>query len=176
MCTDRAVMQAYDTDSLVIFVKFKHDLQAFSPLTKIIKQHVNMHTGLEVTQVLPIRKIPKTTSGKVQRFALAEDYQQGIFEDTITELNNVAQTTPNTSTTNNIEQQLLTICHSIIDDKPTIALVHRVGMPQDGGFVYMERHFYLSRSHNCLQGIGAALPFDDGAVVLLCYPHEYRSG
>lgn len=56
--------------------------------------------------------------------------------------------------------------NSIIDDKPTIALVHRVGMPQDGGFVYMERHFYISRSHNCLQGIGAALPVDDGAVVL----------
>lgn len=56
--------------------------------------------------------------------------------------------------------------NSIIDDKPTIALVHRVGMPQDGGFVYMERHFYLSRSHNCLQGIGAALPVEDGGVVL----------
>eukprot|EP00584_Thalassiosira_punctigera_P003595 CAMPEP_0172533724 /NCGR_PEP_ID=MMETSP1067-20121228/6324_1 /TAXON_ID=265564 ORGANISM="Thalassiosira punctigera, Strain Tpunct2005C2" /NCGR_SAMPLE_ID=MMETSP1067 /ASSEMBLY_ACC=CAM_ASM_000444 /LENGTH=323 /DNA_ID=CAMNT_0013318397 /DNA_START=4 /DNA_END=975 /DNA_ORIENTATION=+ len=56
--------------------------------------------------------------------------------------------------------------NSIIDDKPTIALVHRVGMPQDGGYVYMERHFYLSRSHNCLQGIGAALPVDDGGVVL----------
>lgn len=56
--------------------------------------------------------------------------------------------------------------NSIIDEKPTIALIHRVGMPQDGGFVYMERHFYISRSHNCLQGIGAALPVDDGAVVL----------
>lgn len=51
--------------------------------------------------------------------------------------------------------------NSIIDDKPTIALVHRLGMPQDGGYVYMERHFYLSRSHNCLQGIGAALPSGD---------------
>jgi len=56
--------------------------------------------------------------------------------------------------------------NSIIDSKPTIALVHRVGMPHDGGYVYMERHFYLSRSHNCLQGFGAALPVEDGAVVL----------
>lgn len=30
----------------------------------------------------------------------------------------------------------------------------------------MERHFYISRSHNCLQGIGASLPVEDGAVVL----------
>ncbi len=61
--------------------------------------------------------------------------------------------------------------NSIIDDKPTIVLVHRVGMPQDTGsggmgFVYMERHFYVSRSHNCLQGIGGVFPVEDGAVVL----------
>lgn len=59
--------------------------------------------------------------------------------------------------------------NSVIDDKPTIALVHRVGMPLDAGFVYMERHFYLSRSHNCLQGIGAALPVDDGAGAVVLY-------
>eukprot|EP01083_Nonionella_stella_P020219 56041_1 len=59
--------------------------------------------------------------------------------------------------------------NSIIDEKPTIALVHRTGMPQDGGFVYMERHFYISRSHNCLQGIGAALPVDDGAGAVVLY-------
>lgn len=55
--------------------------------------------------------------------------------------------------------------NSLIDDKPTIALVHRLGMPQDGGYVYMERHFYISRSHNCLQGIGAAMPSEDGTAV-----------
>ena len=59
--------------------------------------------------------------------------------------------------------------NSIIDDKPTIALVHRVGMPQSLGYVYMERHFYLSRSHNCLQGIGAALPVDNGAGAVVLY-------
>ena len=58
--------------------------------------------------------------------------------------------------------------NSVIDDLPTIALVHRMGMPLSGGYVYMERHFYISRSHNCLQGIGCALPVDDGAVVLYC--------
>lgn len=57
--------------------------------------------------------------------------------------------------------------NSIIDEKPTIALVHRFGMPQDGGFVYMERHFYSSRSHNCLQGIGAALPLGENEAVVL---------
>ena len=60
---------------------------------------------------------------------------------------------------------------SIIDGIPTIALIHRMGIPDQisGGYVYMERHFYISRSHNCLQGIGAAMPVcDGGAVVLYC--------
>lgn len=61
--------------------------------------------------------------------------------------------------------------NSIIDGMPTISLVHRMGMPLDdhrGGYAYMERHFYVSRSHNCLQGIGIAMEVDDGAVVLYC--------
>lgn len=57
--------------------------------------------------------------------------------------------------------------NSIIDDKPTIALVHRLGMPESDGFVYMERHFYISRSHNCLQGIGAALPVEENGSCVL---------
>ncbi|KAL3763039.1 hypothetical protein ACHAW5_000436 [Stephanodiscus triporus] len=55
-----------------------------------------------------------------------------------------------------------------INDIPMIALVHRMGMPHSRGYVYMERHFYISRSHNCLQAIGCTLPVDDGVVVLYC--------
>lgn len=59
--------------------------------------------------------------------------------------------------------------NSVIDDKPTIALIHRVGMPHGNeGYVYMERHFYISRSHNCLQGIGAAMTHGEEETVVLC--------
>ncbi|KAL3817600.1 hypothetical protein ACHAXA_006489 [Cyclostephanos tholiformis] len=59
--------------------------------------------------------------------------------------------------------------NSVIDGLSTIALVQRMGMPLGGGgYVYIERHFYVSRSHNCLQGIGCAMEADDGAVVLYC--------
>jgi hypothetical protein len=32
--------------------------------------------------------------------------------------------------------------NSLIDEKPTIALVHRLGMPQDGGYVYVSHYHY----------------------------------
>ena len=31
----------------------------------------------------------------------------------------------------------------------------------------MERHFYISRSHNCLQGIGAAMKLSEAETVVL---------
>jgi aryl carrier-like protein len=35
---------------------------------------VNEHAGLEVRHVVPVKRIPKTTSGKIQRVALEEGY------------------------------------------------------------------------------------------------------
>ncbi|KAA2295512.1 hypothetical protein FY526_28520, partial [Clostridioides difficile] len=35
--------------------------------------------GIEITHVLPIKVIPKTTSGKVQRFMLRNEYERGVF-------------------------------------------------------------------------------------------------
>ena len=67
------------------------------------------------------------------------------------------------------EEESLFWVNSVIDDKPTIALIHRVGMPHGNeGYVYMERHFYISRSHNCLQGIGAAMTHGEEETVVLC--------
>lgn len=52
-----------------------------------------------------------------------------------------------------------------IDDKPTIALIHRMGLLEGHVYVFSERHFYVSRSHNSLQGIGGAFPVENGTVV-----------
>jgi len=38
---------------------------------------INEQTGLEVTQVVPVKRIPKTTSGKIQRHLLEESYATG---------------------------------------------------------------------------------------------------
>ena len=40
---------------------------------------VNEHAGVEVARVVPVKRIPKTTSGKLQRNALAEAYENGEF-------------------------------------------------------------------------------------------------
>ena len=42
--------------------------------------------GLAVAAVIPVRQFPKTTSGKIQRFALARDFEDGRFADVLAEL------------------------------------------------------------------------------------------
>ena len=54
--------------------------------TQQARRRVDEHAGLEVDHVLPVPKIPKTTSGKVQRVQLLNAYLDGEFDDVIEEL------------------------------------------------------------------------------------------
>jgi len=44
---------------------------------------VNEHAGVEVARVVPVKRIAKTTSGKLQRNALAEALENGDFSEEI---------------------------------------------------------------------------------------------
>ena len=67
------------TDELVLFVVHRGDIADFVPVATRAMQLVNEHAGVEVSRVVPIQRMPKTTSGKVQRNALAESYGIGEF-------------------------------------------------------------------------------------------------
>ncbi|CAN5484028.1 hypothetical protein BH09BAC3_BH09BAC3_34000 [soil metagenome] len=73
-------------EDLIAFVLFKKSLAEFHLLAKDIKHTVFHDLGLTIEHVVPVRKIPKTTSGKIQHFKLKEEYLKGIFKDQITEL------------------------------------------------------------------------------------------
>ena len=61
------------TDELVLFVLHRGDMTDFVRAGDAGRSHlVNEHAGVEVARVVPVKRIPKTTSGKLQRNALAE--------------------------------------------------------------------------------------------------------
>jgi acyl-CoA synthetase (AMP-forming)/AMP-acid ligase II/acyl carrier protein len=74
------------TDDLVIFVLHRMDMKEFLPIATQIGRLVNEHTGLEVASVVPVKRIPKTTSGKIQRHLLEEDYLNGVQDAELAEL------------------------------------------------------------------------------------------
>jgi acyl-CoA synthetase (AMP-forming)/AMP-acid ligase II/aryl carrier-like protein len=74
------------TDDLIIFVLHRMDMKEFMPVAAQVTRLVNEHTGLEVAHVVPVKRIPKTTSGKIQRHLLEEDYLNGVYDAELREL------------------------------------------------------------------------------------------
>jgi acyl-CoA synthetase (AMP-forming)/AMP-acid ligase II/acyl carrier protein len=66
-------------DELVLFVLHRGDIKEFVGLATRATHLVNEHAGVEVARVVPVKRIPKTTSGKLQRNALAEALENGEF-------------------------------------------------------------------------------------------------
>jgi acyl-CoA synthetase (AMP-forming)/AMP-acid ligase II/acyl carrier protein len=73
-------------EELVVFVLHRGSMQEFLPVAAAVSRLVNEHTGLEVAQVIPTKRIPKTTSGKVQRHLLEQAYIDGEFAPELAEL------------------------------------------------------------------------------------------
>jgi surfactin family lipopeptide synthetase A len=66
-------------DEIVIFIYYKKDLPTFLPVIKKIRTTVNEEMGIDISCVIPVKKIPVTTSGKIQRFKLIENYKEGYY-------------------------------------------------------------------------------------------------
>jgi acyl carrier protein len=73
------------TDDLVLFVQHRGSIEDFLPLAARAIHLVNEHAGVEVARVVPVQRIPKTTSGKLQRNALAKAYEEGEYATELAE-------------------------------------------------------------------------------------------
>lgn len=105
------------TEEIVIYVLYKKKLEEFIPLADKIKKHIREKMGLIVEKVIPIKKIPKTTSGKVQRYKLA-DLCEAEYINTYTALQELKMSIDSRKTSetiiNDIEQNVTKICNDIL--------------------------------------------------------------
>ena len=108
------------TDDVLVFLLHKgDDWAAFADTARTVRRVVNERMGLPVAAVVPVRQFPKTTSGKVQRFALARDYETGRFADVLAGLarHDTGAAAPETAAANALEQTLLAICQAALPDR-----------------------------------------------------------
>jgi acyl-CoA synthetase (AMP-forming)/AMP-acid ligase II/acyl carrier protein len=108
-----------ETEQLVMFVLHRGDLPEFLPLATQVARLVNEQTGLEVAEVVPVKRIPKTTSGKIQRHLFEERYADGEFDAQLRELTalRAAQRGPEAGTRSEIEAKLKNICDVVLAGK-----------------------------------------------------------
>ena len=110
------------TEQLMVFVLHRGGMDDFLPIATQVARVINEQTGLEVASVVPVKRIPKTTSGKIQRHLLEQSYLDGEFD---TELNELASlraaerggsgAEPGSLT--EIEDKLKTICDTALEGK-----------------------------------------------------------
>jgi len=108
-----------ETEQLVVFVLHRSGAEEFLPLAKEVSRLINERTGLEVAEVVPVKRIPKTTSGKIQRHLLEQQLIEGEFDTERAELARLraAAHAPETDSLSAIEEKLKTICDAALEGK-----------------------------------------------------------
>jgi acyl-CoA synthetase (AMP-forming)/AMP-acid ligase II len=104
------------SEELVVFVLHRGAMAEFAATAQAVGRLVNEHTGLEVARVIPVKKIPKTTSGKVQRHVLEQAHINGDFDSELAELE-VLIATPHRGpglAGSELESRLQRLCETVL--------------------------------------------------------------
>jgi acyl-CoA synthetase (AMP-forming)/AMP-acid ligase II/aryl carrier-like protein len=106
-------------EELVVFVLHRGNLPEFLPTAAAVSRLINEHTGLEVAQVIPTKRIPKTTSGKVQRHLLEQAYIEGEFDAELQELKTLREAPGGAAQVSGteLETRLQSICETALPGK-----------------------------------------------------------
>ncbi len=106
-------------EDLVVFVLHRAGMEEFLPTAAAVARLINEHTGLEVTEVVPVKRIPKTTSGKVQRHLLEEALNDGEFNRELAELASLRASSTRASAIHGsaLETRLQAICEAALPGK-----------------------------------------------------------
>jgi acyl-CoA synthetase (AMP-forming)/AMP-acid ligase II len=113
--------QDAQTEQLTVFVLHRGGMPEFLPIATQIARVINEQTGLEVGTVVPVKRIPKTTSGKIQRHLLEQSFLDGEFDAELQELAALRQAEKGggaeTGSLSEIEDKLKTICDTALEGK-----------------------------------------------------------
>ncbi len=111
----------YRGDIILLFVVFAKSLEQFAPLEHEIRNAISLHMGLDVHRIIPVKSLPRTTSGKIQRYRLVDLYAEGAFDDVIHAMegqgNRNARRGIDQSLLSETETKLLSLVRDISADK-----------------------------------------------------------
>jgi len=107
------------SEELGVFVLHRGTMQEFLATAAAVGRLINEHTGLEVAQVIPTKRIPKTTSGKVQRHLLVQAHIDGEFDTELAELRTLREARGGMKqrSSSDLESHLQSICETVLPGK-----------------------------------------------------------
>jgi len=108
-----------EADELLVFVLHRGSIAEFAPLAREVTRVLGEAAGLEPGALVPVKRIPKTTSGKIQRHALEEEYLSGAFAQELAELAQLREAArePRQGALGGTAQTLRDICEQELDGR-----------------------------------------------------------
>ncbi|MEO7385722.1 MAG: non-ribosomal peptide synthetase [Gammaproteobacteria bacterium] len=109
-----------EEEELLLFLLHRGSTAEFLPLANQVRRQITEHTGLNVAHVIPVRSLPKTTSGKLQRGKLAQAYADGEYDAVLADLATLGAKTPEASGRDggtDLETTIRHLCASVITDR-----------------------------------------------------------
>ena len=68
------------TEELLVFILYRKNPDAFTYLAEQVREIIGSQVGIKIDHIIPVSRIPKTTSGKIQRAQLVNAYLDGEFD------------------------------------------------------------------------------------------------
>lgn len=68
------------TERVVVFVLYFGEPEEFAPVAAGVRRTLGERAGVEAGAVVPVTELPRTTSGKIMRYALRLRYESGEFD------------------------------------------------------------------------------------------------
>lgn len=101
---------ALQREDVIAFVFHRGSPDIFLPVAEALKEHINVKAGLTLDRIIPVKDIPRTTSGKLQRFRLVEQFHNGLFDEIETASRQEEVVKP----VNDVERKLLAIWNEVL--------------------------------------------------------------
>lgn len=110
-----------DADALALFIVHRGDLAGFVPKAIEVRRIVSRQTGLDVSHLVPVGTMPRTTSGKLQRYALAQAFERNEFATILAELGGLLSSKDPAKTDDRAPEstvaRLMDICRRLVPDR-----------------------------------------------------------
>lgn len=108
------------SEDVLLFLQYrKKDFKEFLAFADRVAKHIHHKMGIIIDFVLPVKSIPRTTSGKIQRYKLSKEYTNGDFNSIIKDLE-AARVEEELNVPVNTTERLSRLCHDILGVQPGI--------------------------------------------------------
>lgn len=97
-------------DRLLVFVQERGVLEDFAHTVRAVQAELAEGASLQAHAVVPVKRLPRTTSGKLQRVRLAEAFGHGDYAQTMAQLAALSAGKETADAAGDTEHQLLVLC------------------------------------------------------------------